>query len=303
MLSFDSLQHLLADVGAKPLAEAERRDGPLRVSPAGLSRLARPRASRRRRLDGPASLASPSPNLAPPSHRRPVDPPEHRPSHAEDLRRASPRGPRPRSARSRPPRRTRSASAAAIARHRRPRGVRVGPGPRPRRHPRLEELPRAADRGRGPGPRHARRPVLRRRRPVAVRRPDARRTWATPTSRSMTGGFQAWKSQRARLDDSRPSSPRSQKQRYSRHLLIPEVGSEGQAKLLELEGAAHRRGRARLAGRAVPRRGGRRARSGSSTSTSSTCRTSSARSSTPTTASARRRSSAPARRSTRSTPT
>jgi molybdopterin/thiamine biosynthesis adenylyltransferase/rhodanese-related sulfurtransferase len=48
---------------------------------------------------------------------------------------------------------------------------------------------------------------------------------------SMGGGFQAWKSQGldwvqpARLTD-------TQKQRYSRHLLIPEVGSEGQAKLL-----------------------------------------------------------------------
>lgn len=48
---------------------------------------------------------------------------------------------------------------------------------------------------------------------------------------SMSGGFQAWKSQGfdwtqpARLTD-------TQKQRYSRHLLIPEVGSEGQARLL-----------------------------------------------------------------------
>ena len=31
----------------------------------------------------------------------------------------------------------------------------------------------------------------------------------------------------------RPSSPTTQKQRYSRHLLIPEVGTEGQAKLLD----------------------------------------------------------------------
>ncbi len=48
---------------------------------------------------------------------------------------------------------------------------------------------------------------------------------------SMSGGFQAWKSQGfewtqpVRLTD-------TQKQRYSRHLLIPEVGSAGQAKLL-----------------------------------------------------------------------
>jgi molybdopterin/thiamine biosynthesis adenylyltransferase/rhodanese-related sulfurtransferase len=49
--------------------------------------------------------------------------------------------------------------------------------------------------------------------------------------RSMSGGFQGWKS------TGRPwTTPvvltREQKQRYSRHLLIPEVGAEGQAKLL-----------------------------------------------------------------------
>ncbi len=49
--------------------------------------------------------------------------------------------------------------------------------------------------------------------------------------RSMSGGFQGWKS------SGRPwSTPvvltREQKQRYSRHLLVPEVGAEGQARLL-----------------------------------------------------------------------
>ncbi len=49
---------------------------------------------------------------------------------------------------------------------------------------------------------------------------------------SIAGGFQLWKSQ------GRPwTQPKvltlEQKRRYSRHLLIPEVGSEGQAKLLE----------------------------------------------------------------------
>jgi molybdopterin/thiamine biosynthesis adenylyltransferase len=48
----------------------------------------------------------------------------------------------------------------------------------------------------------------------------------------MTGGFNAWKSQGLPW-----SSPvvltAEQKSRYSRHLLIPEVGSAGQAKLLE----------------------------------------------------------------------
>jgi molybdopterin/thiamine biosynthesis adenylyltransferase/rhodanese-related sulfurtransferase len=48
---------------------------------------------------------------------------------------------------------------------------------------------------------------------------------------SMSGGFQGWKS--AGLSFVTPVVLSSeQKQRYSRHLLIPEVGSEGQARLL-----------------------------------------------------------------------
>ena len=49
---------------------------------------------------------------------------------------------------------------------------------------------------------------------------------------SMSGGFQAWKSQG--LPWTAPVVlTHEQKLRYSRHLLIPEVGAEGQAKLLE----------------------------------------------------------------------
>ncbi len=49
---------------------------------------------------------------------------------------------------------------------------------------------------------------------------------------SMSGGFQLWKAQG--LPWTQPVSlSAEQKQRYSRHLLIPEVGSEGQAKLLD----------------------------------------------------------------------
>src|SRR6187402_2275614 len=48
---------------------------------------------------------------------------------------------------------------------------------------------------------------------------------------SMSGGFQSWKG--AGLDFDTPVVlTADQKQRYSRHLLIPEVGAEGQAKLL-----------------------------------------------------------------------
>jgi molybdopterin/thiamine biosynthesis adenylyltransferase len=49
---------------------------------------------------------------------------------------------------------------------------------------------------------------------------------------SMRGGFQAWKSEGRRWVAPVVLS-KEQKQRYSRHLLIPEVGSEGQARLLD----------------------------------------------------------------------
>ena len=49
---------------------------------------------------------------------------------------------------------------------------------------------------------------------------------------SMAGGFQGWKSQGLPWEAPVVLSA-EQKQRYSRHLLIPEVGAEGQAKLLD----------------------------------------------------------------------
>ena len=49
---------------------------------------------------------------------------------------------------------------------------------------------------------------------------------------SMTGGFNAWK--QAGFDFAMPSAlTAEQKQRYSRHLLIPEIGVDGQRKLLD----------------------------------------------------------------------
>ena len=50
--------------------------------------------------------------------------------------------------------------------------------------------------------------------------------------KSMAGGFQAWKGAGLEFDTPVVLSA-DQKQRYSRHLLIPEVGSEGQARLLD----------------------------------------------------------------------
>src|SRR6187551_107905 len=49
---------------------------------------------------------------------------------------------------------------------------------------------------------------------------------------SVKGGFQAWKGAGFEFDTPVVLSA-DQKQRYSRHLLIPEVGSEGQARLLD----------------------------------------------------------------------
>ncbi len=49
---------------------------------------------------------------------------------------------------------------------------------------------------------------------------------------SMAGGFQGWKSQGLPWNSPTVLTP-EQKLRYSRHLLIPEVGAEGQARLLE----------------------------------------------------------------------
>ncbi|MGD8486264.1 MAG: molybdopterin-synthase adenylyltransferase MoeB [Chloroflexota bacterium] len=49
---------------------------------------------------------------------------------------------------------------------------------------------------------------------------------------SMSGGFQAWKAEGRAWQQPRVLTA-EQKSRYSRHLLIPEVGAEGQARLLE----------------------------------------------------------------------
>ena len=83
-----------------------------------------------------------------------------------------------------------------------------------------------------PGPRRARRPVLRRRRPLPVRGPDARSSSATRTSPRCPAASRRGSRPGCR-GTSRSPSPPEQKQRYSRHLLIPEVGAEGQARLLD----------------------------------------------------------------------
>jgi rhodanese-related sulfurtransferase len=50
--------------------------------------------------------------------------------------------------------------------------------------------------------------------------------------RSMTGGITLWKDRGYEVEATRPLTP-EQRERYSRHLLIPEIGVEGQQKLLD----------------------------------------------------------------------
>src|SRR5436853_6971095 len=68
-----------------------------------------------------------------------------------------------------------------------------------------------------------------------------RSAWATRTMvddlgyenvESMTGGFTLWKDRGYEVDVPRTLTA-EQRERYSRHLLLPEVGAEGQQKLLE----------------------------------------------------------------------
>ena len=77
---------------------------------------------------------------------------------------------------------------------------------------------------------------------------------------SMTGGITLWKDRGYEVDVPKTLTA-EQRERYSRHLLLEEVGLEGQQKLLGGQGAAARGRRPRLANRAVPGRGrGRHAR-------------------------------------------
>ena len=105
---------------------------------------------------------------------------------------------------------------------------------------------------------------------------------------------------------SRRSFPRTldaeKRSRYSRHLLIPEVGVEGQLKLLDGARPPDRRRRPRHPGQPLSRRRRRRHASASSTTTASTRRTCSARSRTRPRRSATGRRTPPSARSRRSTP-
>jgi sulfur-carrier protein adenylyltransferase/sulfurtransferase len=85
---------------------------------------------------------------------------------------------------------------------------------------------RAASRTRTP-----RRRLLRRWRPVGVRRQDLTELGYTDVV-SMAGGFNRWKDEGRDWRRPRTLTP-EQRNRYQRHLLLPEVGEEGQLKLLD----------------------------------------------------------------------
>ena len=130
------------------------------------------------------------------------------------------------------PRRSSASRRPAGARaHRRSRARRVGGRQDPGRRARPARLPRVADRAGRAGPRRADRRLLRRRQPLGIRCQDARR--ARLHERLLARGrLHRVEARRARLESPR-SLGRRQRARYSRHLLIPEVGEEGQLKLLD----------------------------------------------------------------------
>ena len=243
-----------------------RNDGPLQVSPAGLSRLVVPRTSR-------------GPPLQPPWRRTGRQPVDHRSPtpHAKVIRRPPSRGPRP-DQRSHPAGGRRPPRGRGHDR-RRPRGVRMGAGPPARRPAHFEELHRAADRGRRARSRRAGDPVLRGRRALAVRGPDPGRD-GLHQRRFDVGWLPGLEGRRPRFRDAGrperraeaalqppPADPRGRIGRARRGCSVRRRCSSGPA-------ASVRRPRS-TSPRPVS------GRSASSTSTSSTCATCSARSSTP----------------------
>ena len=117
-------------------------------------------------------------------------------------------------------------------RHRRPRGRPSGSRatcPAPPTSPRAT----SSSRSKAPSPIATRPvdPVLRRRRPVAVRGPDPRRDGLHERRLDVAAASRPGRAPGYEFETPVVLTA-EQKQRYSRHLLIPEVGSAGQAKLL-----------------------------------------------------------------------
>ncbi len=74
---------------------------------------------------------------------------------------------------------------------------------------------------------------------------------------SLAGGFQRWKQSGQQWDVPQALTP-DQRSRYSRHVLIPEIGEAGPAQAPRLQGAPDRRRRPRVARGLLPGGGRRR---------------------------------------------
>ena len=152
----------------------------------------------------------------------------------------------------------RSAHRRRCARARRPRARRVRGGRDARCHPHPAWPPRGA----GREPHRSTRP----RRSSSTAPVACASAFAAKTLQelgytdvvSMAGGFGRGRTKAAPWKHAGRRSPPTRSNRYKRHLLLPEVGTAGQVKLLEAQGADARRRRPRFARRAVPRRGRRR---------------------------------------------
>ena len=140
---------------------------------------------------------------------------------------------------------------------RRARAGRVRAGHDPRRGLHPARPPREPGREQARRPRRARSSSTARAAPARRSRPRRCRSSATPTSSRWPAASAAGRT-RAGRGSRPPCSTPSSATATSRHILLPEVGEAGQQKLLESQGAAARRRRPRLAGRALPRGRGRR---------------------------------------------
>ena len=108
----------------------------------------------------------------------------------------------------------------------------MGRGPHPGRRPRAAGQSRVSHRGLRPGAGRADRRLLRLGRPLGVRGEGTRGAGLRERVSSLAGGFNEWKRNGYAFDLPK-ALDEPKRRRYSRHLLIPEVGEEGQLRLLD----------------------------------------------------------------------
>ena len=129
----------------------------------------------------------------------------------------------------------------------------VGPRAHPRRGARAARISRVAHRGRGLRPRRPGGPLLRLGPALGARRPHADR--AARVHQRALDDRRHHALEGPRLQGRGPEGAHAeQKERYGRHILLPEVGAEGQAKLLDAKVLLLGAGGLGRADRALPRR-------------------------------------------------